>query len=103
MDNTREKLLELLGQVQDFGIKRTHRLAHPKLPRNEEIADYLIAHGVTISQPTVTIRPDGIHELSQHQFVEEAVLRNATVQILRCKVCGETSIGWFRQDNTVEI
>lgn len=45
----REKLIELLSQMQDFGIKRTHRLAHPKLPRNEEIADYLIKNGVTFA------------------------------------------------------
>ena len=44
----REKLIELLSQVQHFGIKRTHRMAHPTLPKNEEIADYLIANGVTV-------------------------------------------------------
>lgn len=45
----RDKLIELISRVQDFGIKRTNRLAHPKLPRNEEIADHLIANGVIIA------------------------------------------------------
>lgn len=48
MADAREQLIRLLSQVQDFGIKRTPRLAHPKLPRNEEIADFLIANGVTV-------------------------------------------------------
>ena len=48
----------------------------------------------------ITIKPDGIHELSPHKFTEEMKLKNVTVQILRCKVCGEVSIGWYRQDNT---
>lgn len=45
----REKLIELLSQMQDFGVKRTHRMAHPMLPKNEEIADYLIKNGVTVA------------------------------------------------------
>jgi len=48
----------------------------------------------------VSIRPDGIHELSPHQFVEKEIHRNVTVQILQCKKCGEISIAWSRQENT---
>lgn len=48
----------------------------------------------------ITIKPDGIHELSPHKFQEEMKLKNVTVQILRCKECGVVSIGWYRQDNT---
>lgn len=51
----------------------------------------------------VSFMPDGIHELSKHQFEEEMILRNVTVQILKCKTCGEVSIGWLRQDNTVQV
>lgn len=45
----REKLIELLSHVQEFGVYRTPTLTLPTLPRNEEIADFLIAHGVTVA------------------------------------------------------
>lgn len=51
-------------------------------------------------QGAIVIKPDGVHELSPHRFQEEMKLKNVTVQILRCKDCGEVSIGWYRQDNT---
>ena len=51
----------------------------------------------------ITIKPDGIHPLSQHLFVEEECLKNVTVQILRCRKCGHVSIGWYRQANTEEV
>lgn len=64
-----------------------------------------------------TVKPDGIHELVPCDFEEVGVYRNATVQVLleevriyrnvtvqvlRCKRCGRESIGWYRQENTVE-
>lgn len=51
----------------------------------------------------IVIKPDGIHPLSPHQFVEEEHLRNVTIQILRCKNCGHVSIGWHRQTDTEEV
>ena len=33
----------------------------------------------------------------------DQILKNVTVEILRCPVCGKVSIGWIRQDNTEEI
>ena len=51
----------------------------------------------------VTIKPDGIHDLSPHQYEEDVTLRNVTIQILRCKICGKVSIGWRRQENTEEV
>ena len=48
MTNTREKLIELLNGLQDYGIKRTPGLALPGLPCNEIIAYHLIANGVTV-------------------------------------------------------
>lgn len=51
----------------------------------------------------VIIKPDGIHPLSPHHFVEEEHLKNVTIQILRCKNCGHVSVGWCRQDNTEEV
>lgn len=51
----------------------------------------------------VTIKPDGIHELSPHNFVLDGKYKNVTVEILRCKNCGEVSIGWYMQDDTEEL
>lgn len=51
----------------------------------------------------ISFLPDGVHELSAHKFVEETKLKNVTVQILKCKECGNVSIGWIRQDNTEEV
>ena len=45
MTNIKEKLIELLGSLQDYGIKRTPGLALPSLPCNEIIADHIIASG----------------------------------------------------------
>lgn len=50
----------------------------------------------------ITIKPDGVHALSPHKYQEELKLKNVTIQILRCKICGKTSIGWYRQENTEE-
>lgn len=51
----------------------------------------------------ITIKPDGIHELSPHYFKKVQVFKNVTVEILQCKKCGEVSIGWYRQENTEEV
>lgn len=51
----------------------------------------------------VTIKPDGVHEASPHAFELDGRYKNVTVEILRCKNCGEVSIGWYRQDDTEEI
>lgn len=37
-------------------------------------------------------------ELSPHLFVQDEVIDNATVEILKCQRCGEYSIGWYRND-----
>ncbi len=50
----------------------------------------------------ITIKPDGVHELSPHRFREKEILRNVTVQILECEHCGEISIGWYKQEDTYE-
>lgn len=51
----------------------------------------------------ITIRPDGIHELSPHHYVLMQKLKNVTIEILHCKVCGKVSIGWYRQEDTEEL
>jgi len=48
MDNTREKLIELLSQVQYQG-NAVHGY-HDKYVLNSELADHLIAKGVTVQE-----------------------------------------------------
>lgn len=38
-----------------------------------------------------------------HNYEESEVYKNVTVRILRCKNCGDVSIGWERQENTEEL
>lgn len=58
---------------------------------------------VASNEPKVTIKPDGIHELSTHKYKLDKRLKNVTIEILRCERCGEVSIGWYRQDDTEEV
>ena len=51
----------------------------------------------------VSVKLDGIHELSPHPLKLSQRLKNVTVEILECPKCGETSVGWYRQANTEEI
>jgi hypothetical protein len=52
MPNTREKLIELLSQVQDYGTKNTCEewSVTVECKDNETVADHLIANGVTVQQ-----------------------------------------------------
>ena len=54
MPNTREKLIELLCKVQDYGTKNTCEewSVTIECKDNDEIADYLIVNGVTINRGT---------------------------------------------------
>lgn len=51
----------------------------------------------------VSVKLDGVHELSPHPLKLSQRLKNVTVEILECPKCGETSVGWYRQPNTEEI
>ena len=55
-----------------------------------------------INGNTVKVLPDGVNELDPCEYEEVERYRNVTVSILRCKKCGHISIGWERQENTVE-
>ena len=50
MPNTREKLIELIGDVQSFGCKHTYEETASSMGfrENAEVADHLIANGVEI-------------------------------------------------------
>lgn len=45
----------------------------------------------------VTVKPDGVHEADAHEWVEEEIVENTTVHVLRCKTCGAVSCGWTRK------
>lgn len=47
--------------------------------------------------------PDGIFEIEPCILEVEEVYKNVTVEISKCPVCGKTSIGWYRQPNTLKI
>ena len=71
---------------------------HPECPLSE--------YGKSVCRfpDGVTIKPDGEHEMSPCcDFYEAEVYKNATVMLLRCKRCGNESVGWLRQDNTEEV
>lgn len=51
----------------------------------------------------VTVRPDGVHELSPHAYKLTQKLRNVTVEVLTCETCGDVSVAWYRQDDTEEV
>ena len=48
----------------------------------------------------IIIRPDGVHALDPCVYETIEIHRNVTVEILRCKNCGNTEIIWFCQKNT---
>ena len=101
--DVREKLVELLRDVQYLG------------GLEEKIAGHLIANDVTVQEwisvndelpkkitnkDGIIIRPDGVHELDPCEYETIEIHRNVTVEILRCKNCGNTEILWSRQKNT---
>ncbi len=51
----------------------------------------------------VTVRPDGVHELSPHAYKLTQKLRNVTVEVLTCETCGDVSVAWYRQEDTEEV
>ena len=48
--DVREKLVELLSQIQSYGVKQGSHVTHQEGKTNREIASYLIAHGVTVQE-----------------------------------------------------
>ena len=52
---------------------------------------------------SVTIKPDGKHELEPHIYGDVEIYRNVTVIVSKCIRCGKVEIGWLRQENTEEV
>ena len=48
--DAREKLVELLSQIQSYGVKQGSHITHQEGKTNREIASHLIAHGVTVQE-----------------------------------------------------
>lgn len=46
----REKLVELIEQIQDSGVRMDYEALNKVFVSNEHLADYLIAHGVTVRE-----------------------------------------------------
>lgn len=53
--------------------------------------------------PGIIIRPDGRYMLDACQYVLAEKYRNVTVEVLRCQVCGHTSVAWSQQADTEDI
>lgn len=51
----------------------------------------------------IIVKPDGINELDPCVYEEIERLKNVTVSIRKCKVCGYIDIAWERQDDTERI
>lgn len=78
MDNVREKLMELLDEIQDFGQAVTCSLGSVTVSRTDNygVADHLIANGVTVQEwisvserlpkpwtPVLVYRPDMVSKI----------------------------------------
>lgn len=48
----------------------------------------------------IKIKPDGINELDPCIYELIEVHRNVTVEVRRCKKCGNIDISWIRQEDT---
>lgn len=53
--------------------------------------------------PGIIIKPDGVHEL-ESPCIYDVVERwsNVTVEVLRCRNCGDVTVQWIRQDDTYD-
>lgn len=45
----------------------------------------------------------GAYEIDPCEFEEVERHANVTVSILRCPKCGKISIGWLRQEDTIDL
>ena len=48
--DVREKLVELISQVQSYGVKQGNHITHQHGKTNREIASHLIDNGVTVQE-----------------------------------------------------
>ena len=79
MPNTREKLIELINEKQDFGAEQHPNMAHEILMLdNDVLADHLIANGVTVQEwIPVTER---LPEKDGYYLVAKKIFNNSIMQ-----------------------
>lgn len=53
--------------------------------------------------PGLSIRPNGKYELDPCRYEAVEKYRNVSIEILRCRNCGNIEISWYRQENTEKI
>ena len=95
--------------ADNFEVRLIETFRVLKLPALEDVRTlytlWTTVMTVLSSEPTlqecrwpegVTVKPDGVHEADAHEWVEEEIVENATVHVLRCKTCGVVSLGWTR-------
>lgn len=93
--------------ADNFETRLTETVRALKLSATQDLRTLWIAvMTVLSSEPTlqecrwpegVTVKPDGVHEADAHEWIEEEIVENATVHVLRCKTCGAVSCGWTRE------
>ena len=49
----------------------------------------------------ITVMPDGVHELDPCIYRDVGIYKNVTVIVSRCTRCGNISISWKPQPNTI--
>lgn len=51
----------------------------------------------------ITIKPDGIHKLDPCVYETIEAYANVTVEVRRCRRCGNIDIAWSRQEDTIDL
>ena len=99
MKTDREKLIELIRDIQLFGRMEKHEECSITFwsPKNEDLADHLLANGVTLAKDM-----DVPSKVETNIFDQEEIHHNCTVQILTNSVTGERSIGWWPENEPPE-
>ena len=97
MPNTREKLIELLSQVQDYGTKNTNEQWSVTIETkcNETIADHLIANGVVISNLETTTFATDNNVGDKWIPVTERLPEDDEVVLIACKI-GKMFVGYHK-------
>ena len=83
--DVREKLVELLSQIQSYGVRQGSHITHQEGKTNREIASHLIAHGVTVQEwISVTERfPEFTEEeIERYRFFGDTFFPEFNVMIL---------------------
>lgn len=83
----REKLVELIAKIQDYGYKTVHEenVMYMRTITAEELADYLLAHGVTVREPQKPLTVEAMKELWGKAQFRNCLARRLHGNDTRCK------------------